>query len=654
MQLCKDEELRGEILQDVVRCMPENLYFRQPETQRILLDILFIFCKLNPDISYRQGMHEILAPILWVVERDAIDLGQSSKALGEDALIKAMFDADHIEHDAFTLFGQVMQSAKNFYEQTTTSGKENPMVARNRRIFSDMLPMVDDRLAKHLASIYIVPQVFLMRWIRLLFGREFAFDDILNVWDVIFAEDPTLEIVDHICLAMLLRIHWDLIEADYNVALTLLLKYPEPGQDLPPQMLVLDALYLRDHMDHHCGSHLVSKYTGRPIQHAGRPVTPPALQRNITTFSMPTAAKSTSLSNSLSPPRPTRQASNLEAVLQSTAKNIYARGEKLGIGKAVRSAVDEVHKKAQEIRDTQTPSAPVVRRRRRSRSALGPEAFQSKVKALEDRSKQLAKLLEGALSELWDYQKMVTQSDQESLCGGDPNNVEKLSMAIAKVQFVQVYLNDSGLAMPDEIDTEGPESGPSEKSTSGGEDTSIGSTLRTQPSRNKSPLPEHANAEHQSRLQLSQETMLRSGTEELADPSTFEEMPLSKPEPERQVPDVVIQSESGSSELNTRALPERSRTPDSLRSRPRLEQSPLSWMLGQQDSSTQPFNSSSPPPEQSRSRVSLFSANENTDKTNQERPGTGKQRKKSNDIDAQKDEEEFDLSSLRHGKSRKG
>ncbi|TKA31527.1 hypothetical protein B0A54_15661 [Friedmanniomyces endolithicus] len=36
----KDEELRAEIQQDVDRCMPENLYFRQPDTQRTLLDIL--------------------------------------------------------------------------------------------------------------------------------------------------------------------------------------------------------------------------------------------------------------------------------------------------------------------------------------------------------------------------------------------------------------------------------------------------------------------------------------------------------------------------------------------------------------------------------------------------------------------------------------
>lgn len=80
----------------------------------MLLDVLFVFCKLNPDVGYRQGMHEIAAPILWVVHNDAIDVGEGSKAMGEDAVIKTIFDADHIEHDTFAIFGQVMQNAKTF------------------------------------------------------------------------------------------------------------------------------------------------------------------------------------------------------------------------------------------------------------------------------------------------------------------------------------------------------------------------------------------------------------------------------------------------------------------------------------------------------------------------------------------------------------
>lgn len=46
------------------------------------------------------------------------------------------------------------------------------------------------------------------RWIRLLFGREFPLDELIEVWDCLFAEDPGLQLVDYICVAMLLRIRW--------------------------------------------------------------------------------------------------------------------------------------------------------------------------------------------------------------------------------------------------------------------------------------------------------------------------------------------------------------------------------------------------------------------------------------------------------------
>ena len=46
------------------------------------------------------------------------------------------------------------------------------------------------------------------RWIRLLYGREFPFEDILALWDTLFAEDPELDLIDLVCVAMLLRIRW--------------------------------------------------------------------------------------------------------------------------------------------------------------------------------------------------------------------------------------------------------------------------------------------------------------------------------------------------------------------------------------------------------------------------------------------------------------
>ena len=36
-----------------------------------MLNILFCYARENPDVSYRQGMHELLAPILFVLHSES-------------------------------------------------------------------------------------------------------------------------------------------------------------------------------------------------------------------------------------------------------------------------------------------------------------------------------------------------------------------------------------------------------------------------------------------------------------------------------------------------------------------------------------------------------------------------------------------------------
>lgn len=160
--------------------MPEEPYFRQADTQRFMLDVLFIFCKINQDVGYRQGMHEILAPILWAVEHDSINLGDIHGNKTEpvtdssESIMKKCLDRSFIEHDAFTLLSLVMRSAKSFYElgdpdlknipngMGTPQNGASPIVDRSKRIHEVYLARVDPQLAKHLTDIEILPQIFLM------------------------------------------------------------------------------------------------------------------------------------------------------------------------------------------------------------------------------------------------------------------------------------------------------------------------------------------------------------------------------------------------------------------------------------------------------------------------------------------------------------
>lgn len=424
--------------------MPDNYYFRQPSTQDMLLDILFVWAKLNPDVKYRQGMHEVLAPIVWAMERDAIQPSTLPADTQGNQPMETTFDATFVEHDSFTIFNIVMQNIKSAYETSpvasskpspsgrAVSQQEPPMVVRGRRIIEHDLAQVDPALSQRLIRLEVHPQIFLLRWIRLLFGREFPFDHVLMLWDALFAEDPSLESVDLICLSMLLRIRWQLVDADYNTALTLVLKYPELPSSQPPSTLVADASYLRTHFTLEGGAHVIGKNTGRP---------PPLVNR-------PRQAENGTGIWTASPlPEPDSvrlggRGANFEAIVQDAAKSIFARGEKWGVNKAVRDAVGEVRKNVNQLQ-TQARHSRNVSTVSRASDAGDDAAHVREIKQLQQRNMSLAKMLENAVSDLWEHHKTVAEKHAENA-----ESTEKLTLAIAKVQLAQVYLEDSSLPLP--------------------------------------------------------------------------------------------------------------------------------------------------------------------------------------------------------------
>nr|CAG8564956.1 2542_t:CDS:10 [Entrophospora candida] len=289
----KDTELRKIIKQDVERTFPDNEYFRTPETQSRLLDILFIYCKMNTDVSYRQGMHELLAPILWVVDHESIS-GADGFAMenSEDSIIKQTLNSDYVEHDSFVLFSALMKAAKLYYEyndeifnrklvkRPNTSESDNarlikeaqnevakltPVVVKCNKIFNEYLKTFDFELYEHLSNLEIEPQLYGIRWIRLLFGREFPLNKVLILWDGMFAEDPTLRIVDFVCIAMILHVRDELLESDFTGCLSMLMAYP-PIDDV--QLLVPQAIHLRDHLSPEGGAYIISENAlrvGKPL-----------------------------------------------------------------------------------------------------------------------------------------------------------------------------------------------------------------------------------------------------------------------------------------------------------------------------------------------------------------------------------------------------
>ncbi len=238
-----------------------------------------------------------------------------------------------------------------------------------------------------------------------------------------------------------------MLEADYSVALQLMLKYPAPPPPHGPHTFVDDAMYLKAHFDAPGGVTLIFKYTGKSPASTSisTPVSTPAQTRSAT----PSLQKLNSLRQrtlgARSPlsasARILQQPGGVEALLQGAAKNMMERGEKLGINQAVRDAVGEIRRNVQGIQETRN----TTRRGRELFGETGPSLSDDSlaVTLMERRNRRLAAMLDESLANL----RLLVASE---LQGDREKHVETVQLAVAKIQLVGAFLEDSTLALPEE------------------------------------------------------------------------------------------------------------------------------------------------------------------------------------------------------------
>uniref|UniRef100_A0A3Q3XDU2 TBC1 domain family member 5 n=1 Tax=Mola mola TaxID=94237 RepID=A0A3Q3XDU2_MOLML len=259
----QDKELKGMIKQDVLRTFPEIRYFQDDDVRSKLTDILFCYARENEQLLYKQGMHELLAPIVFVLHCDHQAFQHASETASPSEEMKCLLNPAYLEHDAYAMFSQLMETAEPWFssfEREVRKGKEEMLtsipfsrpqdsgpsvaiVTKVNRIQDQLVKKHDVELHMHLNRLEIAPQIYGIRWVRLLFGREFPLQDLLVVWDALFADSITLDLVDYIFVAMLLYIRDALIASNFQTCLGLLMHYPSLG-DI--NSLLQKSLFLRD------------------------------------------------------------------------------------------------------------------------------------------------------------------------------------------------------------------------------------------------------------------------------------------------------------------------------------------------------------------------------------------------------------------------
>ncbi len=150
-------------------------------------------------------------------------------------------------------------------------------------------------------------------------------------------------------------------------------------------------------------------------------------------------------SRRLSPTKFLQDQGGIEGIFHEAARGFYNRGEIWGVAKALRGAVQGLQS------GSNSPRGATGRWRgglQEDTIALDDSSrLSTRIRALEQRNQALAKMLQNAVEDLWIQQQKLHQDEAGSAA-------DAVSLAVAKVQFVQVYLENPSMPFPAETPEE--------------------------------------------------------------------------------------------------------------------------------------------------------------------------------------------------------
>lgn len=270
-----DKNIINLINLDLTRTHQAIELFQKTKTKNILSNILFVYAKENEDLPYGQGMNELIS-MLFICLYPYYFSSKDKEKIGKNDIKVYLNDIDNhyediylffhneeeLQSDLFFLFEAIMlKGIKDLYGKDDvkkddinyklyelfpdiikdTSNEERPthLNLRSYILIKEKLKIIDKRLYNHFKKININCNYFLHRWFKCIFTREFDINEVSCLWDKIFLYEFNnskkykyhLIYIDFICLAMIMRIRYQLIKKDEGDCFTILFHYPK-GDDI--------------------------------------------------------------------------------------------------------------------------------------------------------------------------------------------------------------------------------------------------------------------------------------------------------------------------------------------------------------------------------------------------------------------------------------
>ena len=188
-----DKKLISQINKDLPRTRPEITFFKEKsktsknETNYdVLKRILYYYAKKHKEISYVQGMNEILAIIYYIYTSD-----------------ESLYIKPFIESDTYYSFELLMEEIKPIFMMSNINYSQLFISLQIKQI-NDILMAVEPNLLKYFQKKDLKIDIFLMRWLLVLFAQEFNLETSILFWDRLFTQKNKMRFICFISSSILI------------------------------------------------------------------------------------------------------------------------------------------------------------------------------------------------------------------------------------------------------------------------------------------------------------------------------------------------------------------------------------------------------------------------------------------------------------------
>ena len=223
-----DKELYLNIKKDILRTK-SNMNFvstisKNFETNaQIMNRILFIYAKIHQEVSYVQGMNDLLAPIYYCFSKD-----------------NNPDNKNFVEADSYIAFEKLMEIIKNIYIRKLDNETGGIYFRLNE--ISGLLKIADYELYLHLKRNKIEMEFYGFRWMTLFFTQDFEMPDILRLWDSIFGNRDIFEFLYLLILAAIIIKKKEIMKEKMSGIMMII----QNMEDITPNDLINKAVQIRN------------------------------------------------------------------------------------------------------------------------------------------------------------------------------------------------------------------------------------------------------------------------------------------------------------------------------------------------------------------------------------------------------------------------